>query len=94
MPVNENLTRVALASAKHPEQAFRLCLGLLQHLGTKYDSRLEAACTRALAVGAHSYRSVESILERGLDRLPLPGTATTTLTAGFHENVRGPSYYN
>ena len=93
-PATEAMTTQLLTSAKHPEQAFRLCLGLLQHLGTRYDSRLEAACARALAVGAHSYRSVESILERGLDRLPLPGKSATVLTAGFHENVRGPNYYN
>jgi hypothetical protein len=32
---------------------------------------MEAACERALAVGAHRYRSVASILEKGLDRQPL-----------------------
>jgi transposase len=37
--------------------------------------RLEAACARALACEAISYHTVKSILLRGLDREPVPGTA-------------------
>ena len=56
-------------------------------------TRLEAACERALAVGAHRYRSVASILESGLDRQPvLPQQAELALPD--HANVRGPDYYH
>ena len=55
-------------SRTYPEQGFRSCLGLLR-LGKRYSpSRLEAACRRAVQVGAYSYKSVKSILDNGLDR--------------------------
>jgi transposase len=78
-----------LTSRPHPEQGFRSCPGILR-LGKRYgDDRLEAACTRAVAFQAFSYRSVESILRRGLDRQPLPPPTTATTTPRHHEYVRG-----
>ena len=77
----------------HPEQGYRACLGL-QRLAREYTpARLEAACTRALAIRSPTYRSVASILKTGLDRQPslLP---TTTAALPAHENVRGPDYYH
>jgi len=82
-----------LASRPHPQQGFRSCLGILR-LGKTYgDARLEAACQRALVLGALSYRSIESILKRGLDRTLLPEPAPA---AGIidHPNIRGPEYYH
>jgi hypothetical protein len=62
-------------------------------LGRRYgDERLEAAAARALAIRAHSYRSVESILKAGLDAMPLPGSEPVT-SIGDHADVRGPGYY-
>jgi hypothetical protein len=76
----------------HPEQGYRACLGLMR-LGTRYTpKRLEAGCFRALRSGAHSYRSVKSILEHGLDRVPLEPEPPVTLPLE-HENVRGAEYY-
>ena len=47
----------------HPEQGYRACLGLLA-LARRYSAeRLEAACTRALAIRAPNLRSVTSILK-------------------------------
>jgi hypothetical protein len=56
------------------------------------DERLEAACQRALTLGACSYKSLESILKHGLDRRPLPQQPDTT-TGSAHANIRGPHYY-
>ena len=82
-----------MASRPHPEQGFRSCLGIMR-LGRRYgDGRLEAACARALAVRALSYRSVESILRTGLDGLPTPGSEPLIPTIGDHANVRGAGYY-
>jgi transposase len=77
----------------HPEQGYRACLGL-QRLARQYTpARLEAACTRALAIRSPTYRSVASILKTGLDRQPsLFPNASPALPA--HENVRGPDYYH
>ncbi len=81
-----------LASQPHPEQGFRACRGILR-LGRRYGTeRLEAACSRALAIQARSYRSVESILRTGLDRQPLPALAPDT-PLPQHDNLRGSAYY-
>ncbi|OYV74585.1 MAG: IS21 family transposase [Chromatiales bacterium 21-64-14] len=82
-----------LASRPHPQHGFRSCLGILR-LGKTYgDTRLESACQRALVLGAPSYRSIESILKRGLDRTPLPEPASAA-DAIDHPNIRGPEYYH
>ncbi len=92
-PATATLAGAILASRPHPEQGFRSCLGILR-LGRRYGAeRLEAACARALAVHAHSYRSVESILQTGLDRRPLPAAAPET-PRRRHENLRGPGYHS
>ncbi len=91
-PATGQLVTVIMASRPHPEQGFRSCLGIMR-LGRRYgDERLEAAAHRALAIRAHSYRSVESILKAGLDGQPLPGDEPGT-TIGDHANVRGAAYY-
>jgi transposase len=77
----------------HPEQGYRACLGL-QRLAREYTpTRLEAACTRALAIRAPTYRSIASILKNGLDRQPALFAATPPPLPA-HENVRGPDYYH
>jgi len=91
-PATAKLAEAILAARPHPEQGFRSCLGIVR-LGERYGTdRLEAACERALAVRAHSYRSVESILRAGLDRQPLPPERPTR-THPDHDNLRGPDYY-
>jgi transposase len=82
-----------LASRPHPQQGFRACLGIMR-LGKHYgEDRLEAACRRALHIGACSYKSIESILKHDLDRQPLPGhpAAAPVMT---HPNIRGAQYYS
>lgn len=91
-PRTADLVQHILESRPHPEQGYRACLGLFR-LGQRYSPpRLEAACARALALGATSYRSVKSILQNGLDRLPLEEQTTLTLPRDHH-HVRGASYY-
>jgi len=94
-PATVRVAETILASKRHPEQGYRACLGLLR-LGNKTygQQRLEAACTRALAIGSPSYKSVKSILKNGLDSQPLPEPSEQTPTAiRGHENVRGSEYY-
>jgi transposase len=81
-----------LASRPHPQQGFRSCLGIMR-LGKSYGAeRLEAACRRALTIGACSYKSIESILKNGLDRTPLPASPPAPAPL-HHGNIRGPEYY-
>ena len=87
------LTRHLLTARKHPQQAYRSCLGILRLGNTYGNDRLEAACRRALTLGSHSYKSIESILRHGLDRQPLAEQTEAALPED-HENLRGPSYYH
>lgn len=93
-PSVAGLIETVLATRVHPQQGFRSCLGILR-LGQRYGpERLEAACHRALTVGAPLYRSVRSILEAGLDQQAPPGTEPPTALPEEHENLRGASYYS
>ena len=76
----------------HPQQGFRSCMGIMS-LGKEYgQERLEAACSRALAIGSPSYKSIQAILKKGLDRLPLQKEEKQTSFIN-HSNIRGPEYY-
>ena len=91
-PSTAALAQRILADKPHPEQGYRACLGLFR-LGERHGSdRLEVACFRALRIGGTSYRSVKSILQKGLDRLPVEEQGSLALPE-VHENVRGPAYY-
>lgn len=82
-----------MQSRRYPEQGYRACLGLIR-LGRRYPAeRVEAACARALAVNACSYRSVKSILEKGLDRQSLEDPKSPEVHSLVHSNVRGADYY-
>ena len=76
----------------YPEQGYRACLGLLR-LGKSYTpERLEAACARAVALNACSYKSVKSILQTGLDTQPVPQTSEPRPSPD-HTNIRGARYF-
>ncbi len=93
-PQTAALVEAVLASRPHPEQGYRSCLGILRLAKRDGPVRVEAACARALAVGARSYRHVEAILKHGLDRVPLPGAdPAPTAPPLVHDQVRGPAYY-
>lgn len=88
------LVAKVIATKEHPQLAFRACLGILR-LGKSYsDKRLEAACTRALKIGAYSYKSIASILKNNLDQVPVTKSEMLTATKEIHENVRGGDYFN
>ena len=92
-PSTAELVKRLLNEKVHPEQGYRSCLGLMRLTRNHGRARMEAACERALAVGAHRYRSVASILEKGLDREPIvPQQAELALPD--HANLRGPGYYH
>ncbi len=93
-PQTARLVQAILAARPHPEQGYRSCLGLFRLGRRDGAARLEAACARALAAGARSYRHVDAILKHGLDRCPLPeaGSAPTPRPV-VHDQVRGATYY-
>lgn len=93
-PDTEAWVRLTLERRPHPEQGFRTCLGALK-LAKRYSpARLNAACRRALQAQAFSYRSLDSMLEHGLERQPGPDERQTDIPLPDHPNVRGPDYFH
>jgi transposase len=90
-PHTAQLVQTLLDSRKHPQQAYRSCLGLLR-LAQRYgEERLEAACRRAFPAGIISYKGVKNILDAKLDQIE--PEEPSTVVPESHENVRGQSYY-
>lgn len=80
-----------LEQKRHPEQGYRSCLGLLS-LSKKYSKeRMEAAALRALTIGACSYTSVKSILQKRIEQTALSLEAPEP--SPVHANIRGADYY-
>jgi transposase len=85
--------KIIMENRSHPQQGFRSCMGIMS-LGKEYTGeRLEAACSRALAIGSPSYKSIQAILKKGLDRLP-PQREPQQSSFINHSNIRGPEYYH
>ena len=92
-PATAGVIQTILERRAHPQQGFRSALGIMR-LGKRFgEERLEAACRRALTLGACSYKSIESILRQGLDRKALPEQQDLELSI-THENIRGADYYH
>jgi transposase len=87
------LVAAILSKQQHPQQGFRSGLGIISLAKQFGKDRVEAACRRALAIGAVSFKSVKSILETGLDKKPLPERKTSSQIV-MHYNIRGSEYYN
>ena len=92
-PQTARVIQRILDSRPHPQQSFRASLGILRLAKGFGEARLEAACARALRIGACSYKSIESILRQGLDHHNPP--AQQALDLGIdHANIRGAEYYH
>jgi transposase len=82
---------VVLRSRKHPEQAFKTCMGILNLVKEYGPDRLDMACERALDFGFYSYKRIKNILDRGLEKDLLSDSKEHCITS--HENLRGSEYY-
>jgi transposase len=91
-PQTVALIEIVLREKTHPEQGFRASIGILDHARNFGSERLEAACARAIEIGARSYSSVTSILKNNLDRRR-PQSATDGPVI-VHANIRGPRYFH
>ena len=80
-----------LTERRHPEHAYRACLGLLSLVKRYGKPRLEVACLIALELGTTKFSHVRDILASGRDRLT--PVMTTEWTSPEHANVRGPGHY-
>ena len=86
------LVEEIMDSRQHQMLGWRSCLGIMR-LSKEYPrERLESACGRALALKGYSYRSVKSILEKGLDRQRILKQKRYPIIK--HANIRGGEYFN
>jgi len=83
-----------LESRKYPEQAFKVCMGILS-LGKRYDpERLNKACRRAHSFGIYSYTRIENMLKNGLEEEMQSEFEWEKPQIPLHKNIRGSEYYN
>lgn len=80
-----------LGGKVHPEHGFRMCFGIMRLAKDFEHQRLEAASAKAHTLGAFSYNSVKSILEKNLDSAP---EQPSLMPLPSHENIRGGDYYS
>jgi transposase len=90
-PHTQRLVIEIMQRRTHPEQGFRSCLGVMRLAKVYTPQRLESACKRAVSINSYTYKSVESILKKGLDQQPMP--PETRNKASVHPNLRGADYY-
>jgi transposase len=83
------LIGVILTARPHPEQGFRSAIGIIGLAKHHGPERVDAACARAIALGARSYTAVAAILKNRTD-VTTPDEAPVLL----HANIRGPGYYH
>jgi len=80
-----------LASRKHPEQAYKACMGILSLAKKHGDNRLNLVCKRANHFGTSSLKRIQDMIkleaeqEKQQQLFPL---------IRAHENIRGPEYYH
>jgi microcystin degradation protein MlrC len=91
-PQTKAFITLLLNSRRHPQQAYRSCLGILGLAKQYGHERLEAACAWALTAGIQSYRGVNNILKHNMDRLERDEPPAVALPA--HANIRGQGYYS
>jgi len=85
------LVEKLLEKRTHPEQSYKVCLGVI-NLSKKYgEGRVDRACKRALDFHYYSYKAVKNILEKGLDKIEELQLAHQKLPE--HQNIRGSEYY-
>lgn len=87
-----------LSAHKVEKQGYRACTSLitsLMKLADKYSlSRLEEACQRALNYTPNpSFKTVQTILKTGQDKMPASPNPVTKPNAETHSFVRGADYY-
>jgi len=87
------VVKAILSSHRIEQQGYKSCMGLLK-LADKYSvSRLEIACARALSYTPKpNYKSIQTILQTGQDKIIEEETAPPKDSSGFGI-TRGADYY-
>ncbi len=86
-PATFGVVQQQASARKHPEETLRSAMGILRLARDFNPARLEAACERAVALKAFSYRAVRTLIQT-----PIPSPTSPALDLA-HENVRGAKYF-
>jgi transposase len=78
---------------QHPEQAYKSCMGILSFAKKVGEERLNSACKRANEYQIYNYKTIQNILEKGLDCQNIFDD-NDHLSMPEHDNVRGNDYYH
>ncbi|CAG0896803.1 unnamed protein product [Cyprideis torosa] len=87
--------KTILAQKQHEQQAYRVCLGLL-NLSRQYEPlRLNKACAIANQHQLYRLKQIKSILQSNQDQLrPDSSDEQLSLLPQAHENIRGPKSFH
>ena len=86
--------KAILAQKQHEQQAYRVCLGLL-NLSRQYEpQRLNNACAIANMHQLYRLKQIKSILLSNRDQLQPGSKEPLSLLPQEHENIRGPNSFH
>lgn len=86
--------KAQLKQKQHEEQAYRVCLGLL-NLSNSYPSqRVNNACAIANKQGLYRLKQIKTILLSNQDKLLSKQKEQRSLLPQSHENIRGPKSFH
>lgn len=83
-----------LKQKPHEQQAYRVCLGLLNLSRSYPNHRLNNACAIANQNQLYRLKQVKSILHSNQDQLVTESQEQLTLLPQAHENIRGPESFH
>ncbi len=81
-----------LERAEHPEQAYKVCLGILNLSRTVETERLNKACRKVVEFGNYSLKGIKNILKNKLEEHQID--CFETFEPPNHQNIRGHNYYH
>lgn len=86
--------KTQIDNKRHEQQAYRVCLGLL-NLSRQYPaSRLNKACAIANQKQLYRLKQIKSILQSNQDQLLSETKEQRLLLPQAHENIRGPKSFH
>ena len=87
--------KAQLKQKQHEQQAYRVCLGLLNLSRTYPHRRLNNACAIANRYRLYRLKQIKSILKSNQDQLVCQSCEQLTLALPqVHENIRGPESFH
>jgi hypothetical protein len=86
--------KAQLQRKAHPEQAYRVCLGLLNLSRSYPNERLNQACAIAHPESLFKLKNVKAILQSNRDKLPESVPVQLSLLPQDPENIRGAQSFH